>query len=297
MKYLFFIILLVAVVLSAGCVNINKKPPGTPASPTVQTFSDEPIVGNWQWTTNDVTKIYKFYFFPDARFSYTDPIHNFTLSGTWYTLRDNGYNVTLQDGKTLTFVYDPTTDTFTLPEFSQVLAYRLGKEPVAAIPPPAPTTIVTTTVPITIPPPVPTTIPPPVPITIPTTVSITIPTPVPITIPTTIPPPIGTNAPREPIVGVWKLSFPDTTYSLDTYNQDGTYRIVSYGFDQQPTGEVLLGTWRKSSTNHYETADNRSVGKTESPYPLIYHADTDTMMRDFGGSIGIITYYRNNTVP
>jgi len=274
MKYLFFIILLVAVVLSAGCISVNQKTPGTPASPAVQTFSDEPIVGNWQWTTNDVTKIYKFYFFPDARFSYTDPIHNFTLSGTWYTLRDNGYNVILQDGKTLTFVYDRTTDTFTIPEFSQVLAYRLGKEPVAAISTPAPTTIVTTTVPTTIP----------------TTIPTTVPTPV----PTTIPPPIGTNAPREPIVGVWKLPFPDTTFSLDTYNQDGTYRLVSYGFDQQPTGEVLLGTWRKSSTNHYETADTGLTG--ESLNPLIYHTDTDTMTRDFGRSIGIITYYRNNTV-
>jgi hypothetical protein len=261
MKYLLFIVLLVAILITAGCVSVNKKTP-TSTSQTVQAISDEPIVGNWQWTTNDVTKIYKFYFFPDARFSYTDPINNFTLSGTWYTIRENVYNVTLLDGKILTFVYNRTTDTFTIPEFSQVLAYRLGKEPGATISTPAPTTIVTTTV------------------------------------PTTIPTPIVTNAPIEliePIVGVWKLTFPDKSFSLDTYNQDGSYRIVSYGFDQQPTGEILLGTWRKSSTNQYETADK---GLTrESLYPFIYHADTDTMTRDFGRSIGIITYYRNNNVP
>jgi hypothetical protein len=259
MKYLLFIVLLVAVLITAGCVSVNKKTPVTPTTQTFQTISNEPIVGNWQWTTNDVTKIYKFYFFPDGRYSYTDPIYNFTLSGTWDTIRENVYNVTYSDGKTQTFVYNRTTDTFTIPEFSQVLVYRLGKEPVATIPTSAPTTIVTTTV------------------------------------LTTIPTTIVTNAPIEPIVGVWKLTFPDKTFSIDTYNQNGTYRIVSYGFDQQPTGEVLLGTWRKSSTNQYETADKGLTG--ESLYPFIYHADTDTMTRDFGRSIGIITYYRNNNIP
>jgi hypothetical protein len=258
MRYFLFIVLLVAILITAGCVSVNKKTPVTPAIQTVQTISDEPIVGDWEWTTTDVTKIYNFSFFPDGRYSYTDPINNFTLSGTWYKIRENVYNVTLLDGKTLTFVYNRTTDTFTIPEFSQVLADRLGKEPIATISTPSPTTIVTTTV------------------------------------PTTIPTPIVTNAYIEPIAGVWKLTFPDKTFSLGTYNQDGTYRIVSYGFDQQPTGEVVLGTWRKSSTNRYETADKGLTG--ESLYSFIYHADTDTMTRDFGRSTGIITYYRTNNV-
>ena len=134
MKYLLLIVLLVAVVITAGCISGNQNTPVTPTSQTVQKISDEPIVGNWQWTTNDVTKIYKFYFYPDGRYSYTDPINNITISGTWDTIRENMYNVTYSDGKTQTFVYNRTTDTFTIPEFSQVLAYRLGKEPVATIP-------------------------------------------------------------------------------------------------------------------------------------------------------------------
>lgn len=262
MRYLIIIILLVAILITAGCVSVNKKNPVTPTIQTFQTISNEPIVGNWQWTTNDVTKIYKFYFFPDGRYSQTDPINNFTISGTWDTIRENVYNVTYIDGKILTFVYNRTTDTFTIPEFSQVMAYRLGKEPVATVPTSATTTIVTTTVPTTF--------------------------------PTTIPKTIVTNAPIEPIVGVWKLTFPDKTFSIDTFNPDGTYRIVPYGFDQQPTGEVLLGTWRKSSTNQYKTTDKGFAG--ESLYPFIYHADTDTLTRDFGRGIGIITYYRNNDV-
>jgi len=83
MRYLLFIVLLVAFLITAGCVSVNKKTPVTPTIPTFQTNSNEPIVGNWQWTTSDVTKIYKFYFFPDGRYSYTDPIYNITLSGTW----------------------------------------------------------------------------------------------------------------------------------------------------------------------------------------------------------------------
>ena len=58
MKYLLFIVLSVAVVITAGCVTRNQNTPITPASQTAQTISDEPIVGNWQWTANDVTKIY-----------------------------------------------------------------------------------------------------------------------------------------------------------------------------------------------------------------------------------------------
>jgi hypothetical protein len=145
MKYLLFIVLLVAVVITAGCVGGNQNTPVTPTIPTFQTLSNEPIVGNWQWTTNDVTKIYKFYFFPDGRYSYTDPINNITLSGTWITIRENMYNVTYSDGKTQTFVYNRTTDTFTIPEFSQVLGYRLGKEPIATfltpIPPESPSSL------------------------------------------------------------------------------------------------------------------------------------------------------------
>jgi len=141
MKYFFIIILLVAILITTGCVSEDNNTPITPYQNAINAVntSDEPIVGNWQWTTNDVTKIYKFYFFPDGRYSYTDPINNTTVFGTWDTIQGNVYNVTYLDGRTQTFVYNRTKDTFTIPEFSQVLAYRLGKEPVATIPTTVPT--------------------------------------------------------------------------------------------------------------------------------------------------------------
>ena len=144
MKYLLFIILLVVILITAGCVGGNKETVVTLTPQTTKntaTISDEPIVGNWQWTTDNGIKIYKFYFFPDGRYSYTDPTVTDTSTGTWNTIRENVYNVSYLNGKTQTFIYNRTTDTFSIPEFSQVLAYRLGKEPVATIPTTVPTTI------------------------------------------------------------------------------------------------------------------------------------------------------------
>jgi hypothetical protein len=121
---------------------------------------------------------------------------------------------------------------------------------------------------------------------------------------TTVPTTVEATVPTDPFVGMWKFTYPTPSFDIWTINQDGTYKHVPYR-NGQPTGENYRGTWRKSGTNEYVTADSRFVGKTnentigltgESKYSWIYHRDTDTMTRDFG-DIGIITFYRIDNVP
>lgn len=127
MKYLLFIILLVAVVITAGCVSENKNMVFTPIQTTG--ISSEPIVGIWQWAAVDGSKLYTFTFFSDGRYSFTDSSDPNTLSGTWSKVRENEYIIAYTSGKNQALLYHSATDTFTMPEFS-VLVYRLGKGPV-----------------------------------------------------------------------------------------------------------------------------------------------------------------------
>lgn len=131
MRYLLFIILLVAILITAGCINGNQNTPVTPTSVTVN--SSDPIVGIWQWTVVDSSKIYSFTFFPDGHYSYIDSSASENSSGMWSKINENAYNVTYSSGKIQTIIYNQSKDTFTIPEFPQVQAYRLGKEPVATI--------------------------------------------------------------------------------------------------------------------------------------------------------------------
>jgi len=128
MKYLLFIVLLVAVLITAGCVGGDKNTPVTPTQATVN--SSDPIVGIWQWTTTDGSKLYTFSFFSDGRYSFTDSSDPNTLAGNWSKVRENEYLIVYASGKNQAIAYNPVTDTFSMPEYSQVLAYRLGKEPV-----------------------------------------------------------------------------------------------------------------------------------------------------------------------
>jgi hypothetical protein len=129
MKYLLFIALLMSAMVTAGCIGENKNTIVTPASTAAVNASD-PIVGIWQWTTPDGTKLYTFSFFSDGRYSFTDSSDPNTLPGTWSKVREHEYLIVYTSGKNQALVYTPATDTFTMPEFTGVLAYRLGKEPV-----------------------------------------------------------------------------------------------------------------------------------------------------------------------
>jgi hypothetical protein len=80
-----------------------------------------------------VQKYIHLLFFSDGRYSYTDTSATNISLGTWSKIRENEYNVTYSNGKIQTFVHNRTTDTFTMPDFSQVRIYRLGKESLATI--------------------------------------------------------------------------------------------------------------------------------------------------------------------
>jgi hypothetical protein len=127
MKYLLFIILLAAVLITAGCVSGNTGPAVTQTQMAIS--SNDPIIGIWQWTVADGSKMYTFTFFSDGRYSFTDSSDPNTLPGNWSKVRNNEYLIVYTSGKNQAIVYNPTTDTFSMPEFSQVLVYRLGKEP------------------------------------------------------------------------------------------------------------------------------------------------------------------------
>jgi len=141
MKYLLFLILLVIVLITTGCVSPNKNTVVTPTQSTG--ISSEPIVGIWQWTAIDGSKLYTFTFFSDGRYSFTDSSDPNTLPGTWSKVRENEYLIEYTTGKTQALVCNPATDTFTIPEFSQVQAYRLG----ARTPAPTPQIVYVTPIP------------------------------------------------------------------------------------------------------------------------------------------------------
>jgi archaellin len=129
MKYLLIIVSMVVFLIIAGCVGGNQNTPVTPTQKATSTSLD-PIVGIWQWTAIDGSKLYTFTFFSDGRYSFTDPSDPNTLLGTWAKVRENEYLITYTNDKTQALLYNPVTDSYTMPEFSFMQVYRLGKEPV-----------------------------------------------------------------------------------------------------------------------------------------------------------------------
>jgi len=203
----------------------------TPTSSTVISSSD-PIIGIWQWTTNDGSKLYTFTFLFDGNYSFTDSSDPNTLPGTWSKVRENEYLITYTNGKNQALVYNQSTDTFTIPEFSQVLAYRLGKEPGATIP-----------------------------TTFPTTVETTVPT-------------VTTTFSKEPIVGTWEYKLESgKILSRWTFRPEGTFMqtLTDDNFSQE-------GVWREVTDNRYETKFNADRDWNENHY--IYTPQTDTVTHD-----------------
>jgi hypothetical protein len=122
-------LLIVTFIFVAGCTGTKNIPPSTPIpTQTATALSSDPIVGDWQWTKANDARTYKFTFFYDGSFYSIYPYVT-SPSGSWSKIRTNEYKVTYSDGTNLTFVYNPVTDTFSMPEYSQVLAYRWGKDP------------------------------------------------------------------------------------------------------------------------------------------------------------------------
>jgi len=135
MKYFIFIILLVAVTIIAGCTSGNQNITVTSTQPTATNniASIDQIVGIWQLTANDGSKINTFTFFSDGRYAFTDSSGPNTLTGTWSKVRENEYIINYTNGRYQVLAYNSVTDTYTMPEFPSVVVYRLGKEPVKIV--------------------------------------------------------------------------------------------------------------------------------------------------------------------
>jgi hypothetical protein len=111
--------LLVGLVALSGCIGGNK-----PAS-------TEPIVGIWVWTSSVDNTIYTDTFVSDGTYVVTSSDSSIsTKTGTWSKIQTNEYLVKRSDGETYTWIYHPTTDTITQPEYPNVPSYRQGVKPV-----------------------------------------------------------------------------------------------------------------------------------------------------------------------
>lgn len=140
MKYLLFIVLLVAVVMTAGCVSENKNTVVTPTqtiqAPTIivttttqttipttivtdsptftTTFSKEPIVGTWEYKLES-GKIYGTWTFrQDNTFLTTLPETNFSNEGVWRKVSENRFETKFngdRDWNENHYTYTPQTDT------------------------------------------------------------------------------------------------------------------------------------------------------------------------------------------
>ena len=116
MKYLLFIVLLMAVVIAAGCVGENKNIPVTPTQ-TAITLSDtststkDPIIGVWKYGNTKGKEI--FHFNADGTFlmsQYNSSLQrNIGFSGTWSSQGNNSYTYNYSNyQEKYTFIYDPS---------------------------------------------------------------------------------------------------------------------------------------------------------------------------------------------
>ena len=141
MKYLLFIVLLVAVVITAGCVSENKNTVVTPIQTTPApttivtttvpttivtnvlivptTFSKEPIVGKWEYRFNSGTLFYTWSFKPDGTFWMMLEGLDSPDYGDWRKIGENQYETRFYNDSSIErleedpFIYIPQTDTLT----------------------------------------------------------------------------------------------------------------------------------------------------------------------------------------
>jgi hypothetical protein len=134
MKYLIFIVMLVVVLITAGCVSNNIK--NTEVIPTKNTavattqitvISSDPIVGSFEYYTGALTCTVHFgseYSFSSDCSLFGDP------SGRWTKTDINQYKVTFTNGGSYTYTYYPNLDQISVPTTTPpTFMYRPGKRP------------------------------------------------------------------------------------------------------------------------------------------------------------------------
>lgn len=123
--------LLICVILICGCASQSET----------QTVSSQldPIVGVWTQdltTSSDVSPlIYTYTFFENGDFSWDDTHSSSgSVEGQWIKIRENQYVISYKFSEdTETFIYNPTTDTLSQPEYPSLTIFRAGKMPAPTI--------------------------------------------------------------------------------------------------------------------------------------------------------------------
>jgi hypothetical protein len=127
MKYLLFFVLLVGVLITAGCVGGNKNTVVQPVTANIASVPD-PIVGVWQQgqPSSECTST----FLQNFSFSMKCPGISGESIGTWSKVRENEYLVTFSlSGSSISYIYHPETDTVTKSSDPSVPLYRPEKAP------------------------------------------------------------------------------------------------------------------------------------------------------------------------
>jgi hypothetical protein len=123
MRFLLFIVLLGAMLITAGCTGGDQNSVVTPTPqiadvtiletstpiPTITTVQDR-IIGTWHWTMPDRSKTIFYSFTLEGSYLSSDSNNEGTDSGTWIKYGENQYNVTLKNGNTILFVYQTATN-------------------------------------------------------------------------------------------------------------------------------------------------------------------------------------------
>ena len=261
MKYLLFIVLLVAILITAGCVGGNKETVVTPtqqivyvtvtATPTL-TPSD-PFVGTWEFTKFS-GKIDQFTINEDGSYTrvYTDgskTTGKWRLNGTdqgtnQYRLEDN------TDGYLVPFFYTPTNDTVYVKiasmgsifseelEYYNEIYYRPGKNPI-----------------------------------------------------------LPSRYSSEPIVGTWETKpyesrglpkYQDILH-IFTFKPDGTFYTIDENMKEWD------GFWRKINDNSYGIKYIEGVSEIDEP--LVYISQTNTLTQEDSITHKQIIYRRSYSTP
>jgi hypothetical protein len=142
-KYLLIILLLVAVVITAGCVGGNKETVVTPTpqiiyvtvivtptpTPTVVVQKD-PFIGTWILTTLNGQQ-HPHIIFENGQVNWGVYNDGTDMVGTWVKVSPNKYRVTTsRTGMEYDYDYDPVNDTIGEPFYAPyIIEYRQGKEP------------------------------------------------------------------------------------------------------------------------------------------------------------------------
>lgn len=132
MRCLLLIVLLVAILITAGCINGNQNTKVTPTQIT-DANSLDPIIGVWLLTVKNTTLTQ--IFAQEGSYILDSPTGSIIATGEWSKIQTNQYLVTTSINETLYFIFHHETDTLTEASLPNRTFYRAGKESTVSSPP------------------------------------------------------------------------------------------------------------------------------------------------------------------